>query len=245
MLKYVSLISRRFGRSKKISTIIAFLFIMISISSLGFITFKKSSTQQNYLKEISVVIFNNAEEAAEDSLKDTGIKKIHAIYLDAHPSSSHFATVKSKTGGIDRKILDMINTSFVLFSGQERYHIPSNIPKLPKKHMVVGYIFSQCYKDGFALKLPDRIDGCAITKQTLKRFIDFSLQTLGNGYDESEGFRIFMEFHSLHLLMFPCGYKTGSLQAWEDISVVDNEIETELKPWGKLEKIPEVWKIYK
>jgi len=199
---------------------------------------------QPIIKEITAIIPEKGVDNAVLSLASSGIRRIFALSYDNTVSGhSQFAGFRKISDSDRKNIMSMINTSYVLIHGASRFAIPSNIPNYPNKPMVIGYTFSRCYEKGFALLLPDRIEGSLITKEAYQRFIEFSQTKLTSDYTEDEAFRIFSDFHSLHLFMLPCSKPIKNLPSWESIEVIESDEIYTNKPWDNLPRIPEVWRV--
>jgi hypothetical protein len=196
------------------------------------------------MKDITVVIPNGGVEIAASSLKTSGFRKIYAISYDESVSShSQFKSMRQLRGTFGGHIQHLINTSYVLFAGPESFRIPSSLPRLPDKPMVIGYSFAQCYEKGFGLLLPTQLEYSLITKEALHRFSDFGTGVLNQPRLGSAEFRTFCDFHSLHLLLMPCGKVPRSLPKWESIDVVEYPNEHPLKPWDSLPMFEEIWTV--
>ena len=225
------------------SWFIYFLLGLFSIKIIAPIFLPKKPTQP-YVKEISVVIPSGGVQSTVASLRNSGFKKVHAISYDKSPfTGTDFTTYKQIQGNFGVDIDNYVNSTFVLYAGLDSFHVPPNLPKLPNKPMVIGYTFSQCSDGGFALLLPTGLEYSLISAESMRRFNYFSFHVLHGQLPPSEAFRAFAEFHSLHLLVLPCGKSGSKLPKWESLEVLEYESSVQRKPWGAIPKIPEVWRI--
>lgn len=200
---------------------------------------------QSNLKEISLIVFEGTLKPTLNVLKKSKFNKIHAYYLDSISISdtSFFCSNNFLPGNLTVDSISDINTTFTLFSNNEHFKIPKFIPYIQDHDKLAGYIFSRCYPDEYALYIPETIHGVLLKTQTLKRFLKFSQDTLQSQYTIDKAFHIFMDFHSLRLLMMPCGNSAVALPSWEHIIAIDSEDPLPLQAWSTPNKIPETWKI--
>lgn len=222
------------------------LFLVISILTIKFIApiFIPFIPKQINIKDITVIIPNGGLEATINSLKNSGFRNIHAISHDANVKANNFFTsflTVSSAYGSD--VSDHVKTDFILYSGTRSFNVPSNIPNLPNKPMVIGYTFCQCRNSNFALLLPYQLEYSLITKESMIRFNEFSRSLLEHKVSQSESFRIFADFHSLHLILMPCDHTFKALPKWETMEVIENESDFTLRTLDSIPKINEVWKI--
>ncbi|OHT02071.1 hypothetical protein TRFO_07244 [Tritrichomonas foetus] len=223
-----------------------FFLIFIALITFNVIApiFIPKTPKQPNIKDITAIIPNGGIKYAVSSLRTSGFRNVHAISYDINiHSDPFFKSYNSVDGAYGGDVSNLVNTSFVLYTGFSEFKVPMNLPSLPKKPMVIGYSFSQCYENGFALLLPYQLEGSMITFEAMNRFNDFSQNTLKHQTSQSEAFRIFADFHSLHLLLLPCNKKIKMLPKWETIEVVENETDFQVKPWDSIPKIEEVWRI--
>jgi hypothetical protein len=113
----------------------------------------------------------------------------------------------------------------------------------PDRATVIGYAFSQCNENKFALLLPVQIEFALITKEAVARFEAFSRDVLKEKVPPSEKFRAFCDFHSLHLLLLPCRKRVGLVPKWETLDVIEYENETPPRAWGTIPKVEEIWAV--
>ncbi|KAH0791179.1 hypothetical protein GPJ56_004799 [Histomonas meleagridis] len=225
------------------SSLIYLIIALITIKIIAPIFLPKKPNQP-YIKEITVVIPSGGVQSTAASLRNAGFKKIYAISYDKTQfSNTDFTSYKQIQGNFGGNIENYVNSTFVLFSGIESFHVPLNLPKLPNKPMLIGYTFSQCSENGFSLLLPTSLEYSMITSESMRRFNDFSNNVLHNQFSHEEAFRVFTEFHSLHLLVMPCQKSASKLPKWETLEVIESENNAPRKPWGNIPKIPEVWRI--
>lgn len=235
-----------FNAQTKLKIVFTSLFIGMSLIIFRCymnLFFGASKLEQKYIRDITVSIKSKETSNIIDILKRSGFRRIHAIFFDSAINNKIFDTVKKKAGRIDESFVSMINTSYVLFSSSKVFDIPF-LPKLPDKQMVIGYSFEQCYNAGFALLLPDKLDGLLVKKSALKRFAEFMKDTLDSSYSDDESFRIFTDLHSLRVVVFPCNGFKLEFPKWESFDVIENNNTSPFRPWGHISKIPEVWKVY-
>ena len=203
--------------------------------------------RQPNVKDITVVIPPHSIDSMVTSLKESGFRKIHAIsYDDPAPDDSRnsiFSSFRQAHGSFGDDVSSISNTSFILFGGSDVFKVPMNLPSLPNRVMVIGYSFAECHEGGFALLMPTQLEYSMITMEAMQRFTDFSSGVLKGLMSASEAFRTFCDFHSLHLLIMPCGSCSPVLPKWETIEVVEYENANPPVPWGHIEKIEEIWKI--
>jgi hypothetical protein len=200
--------------------------------------------RQSQLKDITVVIPNHGVDITVTSLRSSGFRTIHAMSFDPSITShTQFKTLQRLHGEFGSPPANLINTSFVLFSGPEVFTVPSNLPSLPDKPMVIGYSFAQCYEKGYGLLLPTQLEYSLVSKEALKRFGDWVSNALKTDVGGSAEFRRFCDFHSLHLLVMPCGRKVGRLPKWESINVIEYPYEGPLEPWDSLPMFEEIWTV--
>lgn len=201
---------------------------------------------QPHVRDITVVIPPNSVDISANAIRAAGFRRAHAISYDSqihgHPAFSSF---RQAHGSYGDDVGSMINTTFILFGGSESFKVPQNLPSLPNRVMVIGYSFQQCYENGFALLLPTQLEYSMITRDAMKRFAEFSNTVLRKKFTPSEAFRAFCDFHSLHLLVMPCGKSKQMLPKWEQIDVLEYENPNPPQAWDTIEKIEEVWKIRK
>jgi hypothetical protein len=223
-----------------------FLYIIIgafTVTILGPLLVGKGP-RQSHLNDITLIIPNGGVDTAASSLRSSGFRRIHALSFDASVSAhSQFKTLQQIHGEFGSPPLHLINTSFVLFSGPDVFAVPPNLPALPDKPMVIGYSFAQCHEKGFGLLLPTQLEYSLVTKESLKRFHDFASGVLKKEVAGSAEFRRFCDFHSLHLLMVPCGRRLGRLPKWESIEVIEYPYEEPLEAWDSLPMFEEVWAV--
>lgn len=199
---------------------------------------------QPNIGEASIIIPAGGVDTTVNSLRDAGFKKTHAFsYDEAITANSEFTTYHNEKGSYGKKTKQEINTTYILFTGLELFKVPQNLPHLPQKPMVIGYTFAQCYDHGFGLLLPTQLEYSMITKDAYERFLDFSYNNLHDKMHPSDAFRVFTDFHSLHLLMMPCDPKIKVMPKWENIPVIEYESRQMIEPWDSIPKIPEVWRI--
>lgn len=201
---------------------------------------------KSHVKDVIAITTKDTIEATTNSLKNNEFKntKIILISNNSKTSGKHFFnTNMQKVNGEDYDLLSISNSSFVLFGSSKVFKVPKRLPALPKKNQVIGFTFGQCRPNNYALYIPDSLEACLLTKEALIRFIDFNKETLKGEYEDDEAFRIFTDLHSLRVLMLPCGDSSKPLPPWDAIEVIENENKEPFKPWGKMEKIPEVWRV--
>ena len=216
---------------------------LVTLKIIAPIFIPKIPRQPN-IKEVTVIIPNGGVETAVKSLSTSGFRKINAISYDMDIKSHDFFNLyTSVSGAFGGDVSSFVETDFILYMGFNNISIPRNLPKLPEKPMVIGYTFSQCYDNGFALLLPYQLEESMITKEAMLRFIDFSQNVLKHQTLQSEAFRIFADFHSLHLLVLPCNKPIKFLPKWETIDTIENSTEYSLKQWDSFPKLKEVWMI--
>lgn len=222
------------------------IFILICLITIKFIApiFILLIPKQTNIKDITVIIPNDGTNNAINSLQNAGFRNIYAISHDTKIKSNtffkSFQTVSTPYGSDSS---DIVQTDFVLYSGLKPFKIPENLPNLPDKPMVIGYVFGQCHKDNFALLLPYQLEYSLITKETMTRFNEFSKSLSMHKISQSEAFRIFADFHSLHLILMPCNEKIKIIPKWETLEVIENETDFNLITLDNIPKISEVWKI--
>ena len=222
-----------------------FLFLgLISIKIVAPIFLPKNPSQP-YIKDVTVIIPNGGLQSAISSLRNSGFETVHAISYDRSPyANAEFATYRQVEGTFGSDIDGHINSSFVLYSGVDAFRVPPRLPKLPVKPMVIGYTFSECRDDGFALLAPTGLEYALLSAECVLRFTDFSARVLRHRLPPSSAFAAFAEFHSLRLLVLPCRGSASNLPKWESLEVVEHEGASARSPWGNIPKIPEVWLIH-
>ena len=206
--------------------------------------FMYSGSTQRHVRDITVVIPPDAVDSVANSLRDAGFRQIHAISYDPQVAEhSDFTSFRKAHGAFGDDVSSMSNTTFILFAGAGAFKVPQNLPALPQRAMVIGYSFAECHEGGYALLMPTQLEYSMITRDAMHRYADFATSTLKKSMDASEAFRTFCDFHSLHLLIMPCGTASSSLPRWDALEVVEYENPNPPKPWDNIEKIEEVWKI--
>ena len=233
-------LSRRGGYRAVLLLLGVVLFGCVAASAF----FLRGSATQRNVRDITVVLPPDSVDVVANSVQEAGFREIHAISYDPLVSAhSGFTSFRKAHGNFGDDVSSMSNTTFILFGGPETFRVPKNLPALPQRPMVIGYSFAECHENGFALLMPTQLEYSMITRDALHRFVDFSTTTLKHTMGASEAFRAFCDFHSLHLLIMPCGKVGSTLPKWETIEVVEYENPHPPKPWGNIEKIDEVWKI--
>ena len=221
-------------------------FVLICFITIKFIApiFIPVIPNQTYIKDITVIIPDGGVDNAVNSLQKSGFRNIYAISHDTKiKANSFFTSFQTVSISYGSDSSDLIQTDFVLYAGLKPFKIPINIPRLPDKPMVIGYAFNQCHDENFALLLPYQLEYSLITKEAMIRFNEFLQTSSMHQISRSEAFRIFADFHSLHLILMPCNEKIKALPKWETLEVIENETDFDLKPLDNIPKINEVWKI--
>ncbi|EAY03830.1 hypothetical protein TVAG_063430 [Trichomonas vaginalis G3] len=237
---------RSFFKQGKIKIFIVTLLMLCAGLTLIFSKFvapniQSLSSRSNPIRDITVIANSNQIKSTTQSLLKSNFRNIDLISMDRIDESNQFySSVRISSGGIET-LIDLINTTYVLFGHNTSFFIPSSFPKLPNKPQVIGYMFETCNRGKYTLNLPNSLGANVLTKDAFKRFIQFYTETLHSDYDDNEAFQIFADLHTLRLLKLPCG-KLPPLPKWEDIEPVD-EPRNPVKPWGDMELIPEVWLI--
>jgi hypothetical protein len=223
-----------------------FLYIIIcvfTITILGPFLFGRGQ-RHSLFQDVTVVIPNGGVSIAASSIRSSAFRRAHAFSFDSSiVSHSQFKTLQQIHGEFGSPPLHLINTSFILFSGPEVFAVPARLPALPDKPMVIGYSFAQCYEKGFGLLMPTQLEYSLVTKDALTRFGEFVSTVLNKGVAGSAEFRRFCDFHSLHLLIMPCGRKPGRLPKWESIDVIEYPYEGTLEAWDSLPLFEEIWAV--
>ena len=174
-----------------------FAYMTICILTIHLIgpIFIPNNSQPN-IKNVTVIIPSGGIQSTINSLKTSGFGYIDAISYDKSMlNCKEFNSFKLVQGNFGSGIENYVKTSFVLYSGVESFNVPEYLPKLPNKPTVIGYTFEQCNENGYALLLPTKLEYSLITKDAMKRFNEFMVSTLKNQMPNSEGFRVFTEFH--------------------------------------------------
>ena len=197
--------------------------------------------KQPNIKDITLIITNNSADYM-NALKNSGFRNIHVISTESIPHAENlFTSVKLEQNINLYSLKDSISTSYVLLSGKGFQNIPSNLPIFPPKTQLIGYSFSKCYERGYAVELPDTIDGALLSKTAFNRFVNFLFSHQFKNIDDA--FRVFCDFHSLHLLLFPCGKPIRFLPKWEKIEVIESDKPFPKTQLDSIPLIPEVWRI--
>lgn len=196
-----------------------------------------------YYRKVTFYIPANAGPASIASLARSGMKATKIVSFDQRKNLIYRRDVEYPSGDFNRIVFEHPSTNFVLIGGPEEFSIPASLPPLPKKPQVIGFTFSDCAPGRYALLLPTTLNYSLLTKQGFQRFTQFASSTLYNKYSANEAFRLFCDFHSLHLLMPPCNRSAAVIGKWEDIPVIEYENPNPPKAWSEPNLIPEVWKI--
>lgn len=195
----------------------------------------------NPIKEITVIVNSAQYSPTTTAIMKSGFKKVHLITTEKVTETSLlYNTIRSMSGPISN-LVNVINTTYILFGHNLSFYVPPSYPKLPNKPQLIGYSFDTCNRGKYTVNLPNMLGGSIITKEAFVRFIEFYKDTLHSKYDYDQAFQIFTDLHTLRLLKLPCG-KPVPLPKWELIEPVD-EPRGQVEPWGEMELIPEVWLI--
>ena len=225
------------------SILIFFLICFITVKGIAPIFIPTIPNQTN-IKDITVIIPNGGIDAVISSLQNSGFRNIYAIsHEDVSKTNNFFTSFQTASNAYNDDISNLVKTDFVLYAGLKPFKVPINIPSLPNKPMVIGYAFNQCHESNFALLLPYQLEYSLITKEAMERFNEFSRSLSMQQVSPSESFRIFADFHSLHLMLMPCDQKKKMIPKWETLEVIENETDFNLRPLDSIPKINEVWKI--
>lgn len=219
--------------------IVLFLVDIITILIIAPFFIPAIPKQQN-IKDLTFIITNSSAEYSI-SIKNSGFRTINVISPENIIDSNNFTSIKVKPTNSLASFKNSITTPYVLISGKGFKNIPTNIPSLPQKNMLIGFNIAKCYERGFAAELPENMDGALITKDAFNRFIDFS--SSHHFSSDSEAFRVFCDFHSLHLLRFPCNKQVKSFPKWEKIDSIESSSEYPITQLNNIPLIPEVWQI--
>ena len=237
-------LSRLIPRFRLSRTPVMFSMVLIVLSIL-FISFKFFVLDSISPKSAVVITTKKTYEATKQSLRISDIKKNNIIMIDSNFPTNESKLFSSSIVTVAGHIFDIMtisNSSFLLFGSTNIFKIPKKLYVLPKKNQVIGYTFAQCRVGNYALLLPDSLNGVMITKEAFTRFVNFNRDTLNGDYTDDEAFRIFTDLHSLRLLILPCS-GNKPIPPWEQIDVIENDAGSFPKPWGTIDKIPEVWRI--